>query len=96
MLDDDIIRRTIGHVLSARFGPAFDHADVRFGDDQLGDRAVFIKAHFRPDALLPDGPYANRAATELRLKLLDMGEERFPYLDLHYPDVLEAPLPEQG
>ncbi|RVU19047.1 hypothetical protein [Methylobacterium oryzihabitans] len=81
------IRTIANEVLAATLGSSgYERVEVRHGYDHDGDPSLFVKAVFRPGAGLTDGGRLNRANAELRTRLLTGGEERFPYLNVEYPD----------
>ena len=85
MLPTEKVRETVDQILTTQLGESFEHAEIRIGEDHSGDKALFIKAFFKPRALFPSGRVSNHAATQLRFRLLDQGDERFPYLNMGYP-----------
>lgn len=76
----------VNEVLRDTLGPSgFDHADVQERVDHDGDKALLITAYFRPDADMTISRPSLKALGELRLRLLDRDEERFPYLGFSFP-----------
>ncbi|NEU14447.1 hypothetical protein G3T14_20295 [Methylobacterium sp. BTF04] len=86
------IEAIVQEALSETLGPfGFDRADVRPYVDHAGDDALSIVAHFKPSAApIAERPSA-RAMGALRKRLLDDGEERFPYLSFFFPDEQSSP-----
>ena len=83
----DEIHRITNEVLRETLGAhGFAHADVRPAPDHDGDPALYVTAHFKPQAGVTDGVASTRALSSLRQRLLDSGEERFPYIRYDYPD----------
>ncbi len=76
----------INEVLRDTLGPSgFARADIRNGVDHDGDQALFITAHFRPEADIAISRPSLKALGDLRVRLLERDEERFPYLDFAFP-----------
>lgn len=81
------IRTIANEILSVTLGTSgYEHVEIRPGYDHSGDPSLFVKAVFKPGSGVTDGGRLNRANADLRQKLLQMGEDRFPYLDVEYPD----------
>lgn len=76
---NEVLRETLGH-------HGFEQADVRPAPDHDGEPSLYVTAHFRPHSGVTDGATSTRALSTLRLRLLDLGEERFPYIRYDYPD----------
>jgi hypothetical protein len=76
---NEVLRETLG-------AHGFEHADVQPAVDHDGEPSLFVTAHFRARAGITDGAASTRALSSLRLRLLDLGEDRFPYIRYDYPD----------
>lgn len=83
----DEIHRIANEVLRETLGPhGFAHAEVRPAPDFDGEPSLYVTAHFKPQAGVTNGEASTRALSSLRKRLLDQGEERFPYIRYDYPD----------
>lgn len=81
------IRKVANEVLRETLGAhGFEQADVRPVPDFAGEPALYVTAHFKPQAGVTNGEASTRALSSLRRRLLDAGEERFPYIWYDYPD----------
>jgi hypothetical protein len=76
---DTALRETVGTA-------GYVKAEVRSGVDHDGEKAVFIRAIFRPGAGPIGGEAAVKSLSAVSDALLARGEERFPYLTNFYPD----------
>jgi hypothetical protein len=86
-MTDQEIRQVANEVLRETLGPhGFESADVRPAPDFDGEPSLYVTAHFRPQAGVTSGEASTRALSVLRKRLLDRGEERFPYIRYDYPD----------
>lgn len=86
MTADDIHRIT-NEVLRETLGPhGFAHADVQAAPDFDGEPSLRVTAHFKPQAGITSGEASTRALSSLRQRLIENGEERFPYIRYDYPD----------
>lgn len=86
-MTENEIRNVANEVLREALGPhGFEHADVHPAANHDGEPSLFVTAHFRPRAGVTDGAASTRALSSLRLRLLDLGEDRFPYIRYEYPD----------
>ncbi len=59
---------------------------MRAGYNQSDEPSLFVIAHMKPGSGVTGGKESNAANAALRMALLELGEERFPYLDFDYPD----------
>ncbi|MCJ2068642.1 hypothetical protein MKK75_07480 [Methylobacterium sp. J-030] len=78
-LANEILGRTLG-------SSGYERVEVRPGFDHSGEPSLFVKAVFRPGSGVTDGGRLNGANADLRMRLMERGEDRFPYLDVEYPD----------
>jgi hypothetical protein len=82
------VRGAIVDLLRERLGPyGFRNARVMPGVDHDGDPVLFIDAEYD----LSDVPVNSRATTldtlvDLRRKLSELGEERFPHIRHHFAE----------
>ncbi|AYO85690.1 hypothetical protein [Methylobacterium brachiatum] len=76
---NEILSRTLG-------SSGYERVEVQPGFDHAGEPSWFLKAVFKPGSGVTDGRRLNGANADLRMKLLERGEDRFPYLNVEYPD----------
>ncbi|MEL6060455.1 MULTISPECIES: hypothetical protein [unclassified Methylobacterium] len=87
MLKDTDVRSVANEIFSRALGPdRFDHLDVEVGPDHYGDPSLFVALYFRPGVDPRDVADISNAHADLRQRLLDLDEERFPYLRKHFAD----------
>jgi hypothetical protein len=72
----DLLKRRL-----SRFG--FDRAEIDVRKDHSGDPALFIDAYYEPRGEPVETDEILRLLTEIRDLLVQMGEQRFPYLRHH-------------
>ena len=63
----------------------FERSDIVARRDQDNEPALFIIAHFKQAGTIPASLDTAKAMSVLRRRLLDRGDERFPYLDYVFP-----------
>jgi hypothetical protein len=86
-MTEDEIHRIANEVLRETLGPhGFQSADIRPAPDFDGEPSLHVTAHFKPQAGVTNGEASTRALSTLRRRLLERGEERFPYIRYDYPD----------
>lgn len=87
MLKDTDVRSVANEIFSRALGPdRFDHLDVEVGPDHYGDPSFFVAVYLRPGVDPRDVADISNAHADLRRRLLDLDEERFPYLRRHFAD----------
>lgn len=70
-------------VFAATLGEwGFVSADVSAGADDLGELALFVTGHFSADSPKVPGKVLSEALAELRERIRETGEGRFPYFGL--------------
>ena len=85
MLKDTDVRSVANEIISRALGPdRFDHLDVEVGSDHYGDPSLFVALYFRPGVDPRDVTDISNAHADLRRRLLDLNEERFPFLREHF------------
>ena len=88
MLSETTVHDIVNRALSSTLGPhGFLHAEVRSGDDDLGDSSLFVTAVFAPGSSIVRGDAFGDALVDFRARLRDAGETRFPYFDVKYARV---------
>ncbi|WP_375409462.1 hypothetical protein [uncultured Methylobacterium sp.] len=86
-MTDTEIEAITQDVLRAKLGKAgFEDAEVTTGLDHDGDASLFVTVRFKAKSGVTDGAASSEAHAALRRRLLDLGEDRFPYLRYRYPD----------
>jgi hypothetical protein len=83
----DNLKDDIEQTLRDTIGKMVESVDVSEGVDHDGEPALFVTVHYRPSTDTVDQAAALKA---VRDRLLAIGEERFPYMNHHYPDDLPA------
>lgn len=78
-LVDEILREMLG----AR---GFVRSDIAERPDESGEAALYIDAHFGPGSSASDDRPMFEVIGTLRRRLLECGEERFPYLHYVFED----------
>lgn len=85
MLKNTDVQAVASEIFARALGPdRFDHLEVETGTDHDGDPSFFIALHFKPGVDPRDVADVLRAHADLRLRLLGLDEDRFPYLRKHY------------
>jgi hypothetical protein len=75
----------INEVLTRRLGRyGFRRAEIRADLDHNGDPALFVEARYRRTDAPVDGRETAGARSEIRRRLLEVGEDRFPYIHNHF------------
>ncbi|MCJ2014626.1 hypothetical protein [Methylobacterium sp. J-076] len=86
MLKQTDVRDVARDIFSRALGPdRFDHLDVELGRDHYGDPSFFVALYLKPGVDPRDVADTSRAHAELRQRLLDLDEDRFPYVRKHFP-----------
>lgn len=81
------VRVLATEIFADALGPnRFERLDVETGVDHDGDSSFFVTLYFKPGVDPRDVADLSTAHAALRLRLLDLDEERFPYLRNHYAD----------
>lgn len=81
MLKNTDVQAVASEIFARALGPdRFDHVEVETGTDHDGDPSFFVMLHFKPGVDPRDVNDVSRAHADLRLRLLDLDEDRFPYL----------------
>ena len=87
MLTESEIRTIASEILARTLGSSgYERVEVHPGFDHSGEPSLFLKAVFKPGSGVTDGGRLNGANADLRMQLLERGEDRFPYLNVEYPD----------
>ena len=87
MMTEDEVRVLANEVAAQSLGAwGFDTSDVQAKADHDDEPAFFVTLHFKPGSTVADGHAYSDALSGLRQRLLQNGEERFPYMVLDYPD----------
>ncbi len=60
----------------------YERVEVRAGYNQSDEPSLFVIAHMKPGSGVTGGKESNAANAALRWRLLELGEERFPYLSI--------------
>ena len=81
------VEEAIGQLLRDRLSP-YGLADlaIRPGEDHGGDRVLFIDAWYELSGEPVDPAVTLRTRIELRRRLLEVGEDRFPHLRHHFAE----------
>jgi hypothetical protein len=86
MLTDGDVLKLAEPIFAKVLGPlGFSFATVSSGTDQDGDKAFFIDAFFEPGSNIVNGKALVEARGYLHDRLVDLGEERFPYVSYRLP-----------
>ena len=86
-MTENEIRQLANEVLHETLGPhGFVSADIKPAPDYDGEPSLYVTAHFKAEAGITSGEASMLALSSLRRRLLDLGEERFPYIRYDYPD----------
>lgn len=86
-MTENEIRQVANEVLHETLGPhGFESADIRPAPDYDGEPSLYGTAHFKSQAGITSGEASMLALSSLLRRLLDLGEERFPYIRYDYPD----------
>jgi hypothetical protein len=64
----------------------YDRLAVRADLDSLADPALFIDVFLKPGSQQIGGQLSSLLHSRLSERLLELGEDRFPYLRVRYPD----------
>ncbi|TDR94838.1 hypothetical protein [Enterovirga rhinocerotis] len=84
-MTDQEIERIANEALNALLSPyGFVRADVTSGEDDLGDPALFVRAHFVAGSPIVPGAVLGDGLAAFRARLREAGEARFPYFDVQY------------
>ena len=87
MLKNNEVRAVANEIFARALGPdRFDRLDVEVGRDHYGDPSFFVALYFRPGVDPRDVADISKAHADLRLRLLDLDEERFPYVRKYFPN----------
>ncbi len=81
MLKNADVQALASEIFAQALGPErFDRIEVETKTDHDGEPSFYVRLHFKPgvDPRNVDGLLS--AQTDLRFRLLDLDEERFPYL----------------
>ncbi len=75
----------INEVLHRRLSSyGFTRAQIRAGEDFDGDPAIFVDASFKLSRKPVNTLAITDASIEVRRRLLELGESRYPYLRNHF------------
>jgi hypothetical protein len=74
---NDVLKRRLG-----RFG--FTRAEIRPGEDHDGDPVIFVEARHKLTDVPVDSRETAGALSEIRRKLIAIGEYRFPHVRHHF------------
>ena len=87
MMTNEQIRRLAEDVIRPTLEPhGFDHAEIRLVDDQNGDPAIYVEAHFRKGSEPTPGHATLIASGDLFRAFHQRGDVRFPYLEHRFED----------
>ena len=87
MLTESEIANIADQILGRELGASgFTNADIESGFDHDGDPSLYVTVHFKPRSGVTEGAASTTAHAALRRRLLEEGEERFPYFRYRYPD----------
>ncbi len=90
----DATKRVAEEVVRAGLAPfGVEQVTVKTGVDQYEEPVLIIQADFGKDSPPVGGQHFLDLLTELRSKLAEVGEERFPHVFMHRPDL---PPPDYG
>jgi hypothetical protein len=75
----------INEVLKRRTGPyGFSRAEIRPGEDHDGDPVIFVETRHKRTDVPVDARETAGAISEIRRKLVQLGEYRFPHVRYHF------------
>lgn len=87
MLTDTDVHAVATEVFEAALGTdRFERLDVEHRLDHDGEPAFFVTLRLKPGADPQDVATSSSAHAALRRRLLELDEERFPYLRYRYPN----------
>ncbi len=76
----------IKEVLKRRLGSyGFARAEIRPGEDHDGDPVIFVDTRHKRTDVPVDARETAGALSEIRRKLIAIGEYRFPHVRYHFP-----------
>ena len=81
MLKNADVQALASEIFAQALGPErFDHLEIETKTDHDGEPSFYVLLHYKPGVDPRDVKDVSRAHADLRRRLLDLDEERFPYL----------------
>jgi hypothetical protein len=81
MLKTADVQALASEIFAQALGPErFDHLEIETKTDHDGEPSFYVQLYYKPGVDPRDVKDESRAQADLRRRLLDLDEERFPYL----------------